>query len=37
VASPDGLALIKAFMAIESTALRRSIVHVVEQISDAKA
>jgi transcriptional regulator with XRE-family HTH domain len=36
VASTDGLALIKAFMAIESTALRRSIVHVVEQISDAK-
>ncbi|AMN42204.1 transcriptional regulator, XRE family [Rhodoplanes sp. Z2-YC6860] len=36
VASSDGLALIKAFMAIESTALRRSIVHVVEQISDTK-
>src|ERR1700754_1256381 len=36
VASTDGLALIKAFMSIESTALRRSIVHVVEQISDAK-
>src|SRR5262249_35007827 len=36
VASNEGLALIKAFMAIESTALRRSIVHVVEQISDAK-
>jgi transcriptional regulator with XRE-family HTH domain len=36
VASTDGLALIKAFMAIESTALRRSIVHVVERISDVK-
>jgi len=36
VASTDGMALIKAFMAIENTALRRSIVHVVERISDAK-
>jgi transcriptional regulator with XRE-family HTH domain len=37
VASNDGLALIKAFMAIESSALRRSIVHVVEQISEEKS
>jgi len=37
VASNEGLALIKAFMAIESNALRRSIVHVVEQISEEKA
>jgi transcriptional regulator with XRE-family HTH domain len=37
VASNEGLALIKAFMAIENNALRRSIVHVVEQISEEKA
>jgi transcriptional regulator with XRE-family HTH domain len=37
VASNDGLSLIKAFMAIESSALRRSIVHVVEQISEEKS
>jgi transcriptional regulator with XRE-family HTH domain len=37
VSSNDGLALIKAFMAIENNALRRSIVHVVEQISEEKA
>ncbi len=37
VASTEGLALIKAFMAIESNTLRRSIVHVVEQISEDKA
>jgi len=33
VSSNDGLALMKAFMAIESAPLRRSIVQVVEQIS----
>jgi len=36
IASNDGIALMKAFMAIESPVLRRSIVHVVEQISDKK-
>ena len=36
VASNDGIALMKAFMAIESSTLRRSIVHVVEQISGEK-
>jgi transcriptional regulator with XRE-family HTH domain len=33
VSSNDGIALMKAFMAIESAPLRRSIVHVVEQIN----
>ena len=37
VASNDGIALMKAFMSIESAPLRRSIVHVVEQISGEKA
>jgi len=37
VSSNDGIALMKAFMSIESSTLRRSIVHVVEQISDEKA
>ena len=36
VSSNDGIALMKAFMAIESPALRRSIVHVVEQINGEK-
>ena len=36
VSSNDGIALMKAFMAIESSTLRRSIVHVVEQISGEK-
>jgi transcriptional regulator with XRE-family HTH domain len=36
VASNDGIALMKAFMAIESAPLRRSIVHVVEQINSDK-
>jgi transcriptional regulator with XRE-family HTH domain len=33
VTSNDGLALMKAFMTIESATLRRSIVHVVQQIN----
>jgi len=33
LATSDGLALVKAFMCIEDAKLRRSIVHLVEEIA----
>jgi hypothetical protein len=33
LASSDGLSLIKAFMQIKETGLRRSIVHLVEEVA----
>ena len=35
LATKDGVALVKAFMQIKSPKLKRSIVHLVEEMADA--